>query len=103
MVIATSIRKENTNLIQSNKHFFKEVFRKVFKNWFFIYFSFVNLFLPFYTTIISSLLPPHATLNITATGLTTSFIGIFNQLLFLICISLFLYLIIMSSTLDQKT
>ncbi len=66
----------------------KEAISSIFKNWFFIYFSFVNLFIPFYATIISSLLGPHSSLNVACVGLTTSFISIFNQFLFLVSLSL---------------
>lgn len=85
----TKVNLQSQQMNQFKAPTMKFAFKQVFKNWFFIYFSFVNLFLPFYATIISSLLAPHATLNITAIGLTTSFFGIFNQLLLLLCVSLF--------------
>ena len=60
----------------------------IFKNSFFILFSFVNMFIPLYATIIASLLEPNGALNVISIGLSISFITIFNQFLFLLSIAL---------------
>ncbi len=98
----------NNSSNQLKKYSVKDALKLVFKNWFFIYFSFVNMFIPFYATIISSLLAPHATINLTCVGLTTSFISIFNQFLFLIALTMVFVLNknIMTATsleVDRKT
>ncbi len=62
--------------------------KSIFKNYIFILFSFVNMFIPLYATIISSLIGPHGSLNVTVVGLTTSFISIFNQFLFLVALTM---------------
>ncbi len=65
-----------------------QALRSVFKNYIFILFSFVNMFIPLYATIISALIGPHGSLNVTVVGLTTSFISIFNQFLFLVALTM---------------
>lgn len=62
--------------------------KSIFKNYLFILFSFANMLIPLYATIISSLIGPHGSLNVTIVGLATSFISIFNQFLFLIALTI---------------
>ncbi len=66
----------------------KDALKAIFKNYLFILFSFANMFIPLYATIISSLIGPHGALNVTVVGLTTSFISIFNQFLFLMALTM---------------
>ncbi len=65
-----------------------QALKSIFKNYIFIVFSFVNMFIPLYATIISALIGPHGSLNVTVVGLTTSFISIFNQFLFLVALTM---------------
>ena len=67
---------------------FKLGIKKIFSNYIFILFSFINLFLPFYATIIAASFGNNGIYNLVSVGLTTSFITIFNQFLFLISISI---------------
>ncbi len=66
----------------------KEALKSVFKNYIFILFSFVNMFIPLYATIISALIGPHGSINVTVVGLTISFISIFNQFIFLLALTM---------------
>ena len=68
---------------------FKLGIKEIFSNYIFILFSFINLFLPFYATIIAASFGNNGIYNLVSVGLTTSFITIFNQFLFLIAISIF--------------
>ncbi len=61
--------------------------RMVFKNSIFIIFSFINLFIPFFATMMASLNGPNGIIDIIAVGLSTSFITIFNQFLFLLSLT----------------
>lgn len=62
----------------------KQIFKSIFSNWIFILFSFINLFIPFFATIIASLNKPNGAIDVISVGLSVSFITIFNQFLFLI-------------------
>ncbi len=66
----------------------KGALKSIFKNYLFILFSFANMFIPLYATIISALVGPHGSLNVTVVGLATSFISIFNQFLFLMALTM---------------
>ncbi len=80
----------NNYQINSKKNFhpLRSSLKAIFKNYIFILFSFVNMFIPFYATIISALIGPHGSLNVTVVGLATSFISIFNQFLFLVALTM---------------
>lgn len=67
----------------------KRSFRMVFKNSIFIWFSFVNLFIPFFATMMAALTGSNSAINVIGIGLSTSFITIFNQFLFLIAMITF--------------
>ena len=75
------------NRKQVNYDVWKSI-KQVFSNSFFIFFSFVNLFIPFYATMISALSGPNGILNVVALGLASSFVTIFNQFLFLLSLSI---------------
>lgn len=62
------------------------IYKSIFSNSVFIFFSFINLFLPFFSTIISSLNTPNGAIDVIGVGLSVSFITIFNQFLFLIAL-----------------
>ncbi len=79
---------DHTKETCSKSQIIRTSLKAIFKNYIFILFSFVNMFIPFYATIISALVPPHASLNVTVVGLTTSFISIFNQFLFLVALAM---------------
>ncbi len=76
------------NHIMSNKHKKWLIFKSIFSNSIFIFFSFVNLFIPFFATIMSSLNGPNGAIDVIGTGLSVSFITIFNQFLFLMALCL---------------
>ena len=60
------------------------VFKSIFSNSIFIFFSFVNLFIPFFATMMAALNKPNGAIDVIGVGLSVSFITIFNQFLFLI-------------------
>lgn len=75
-----------------NQFEFKLALKSVFSNYIFILFSFINLFLPLYSTVIASIYGDNGIYNLVSVGLATSFITIFNQFLFLIALSIiFIY------------
>ncbi len=69
-----------------DKFKFKNAIKLVFSNWIFILFSFINLLLPFYATIIASTHGDNGVYFLVSVGLSTSFITIFNQFIFLIAV-----------------
>lgn len=85
----TTIMNKHTRI---NKLEFKWAIKSIFSNYIFILFSFINLFLPLYATVIASIYGNNGIYNLVSVGLATSFITIFNQFLFLIAISIiFIY------------
>lgn len=57
--------------------------KTIFSNSIFIYFSFINCFIPFFATMMAALNKPNGALDVIGIGLSVSFITIFNQFLFL--------------------
>lgn len=81
------------NTKTQKNYFVLNAFKEVFKNYLFIFFSFVNLFIPLFSTIMAALNKPVATIDVIGVGLSTSFITIFNQFLFLLSLCIvFVYI-----------
>lgn len=80
----------------------KEFLKHIFKNHIFISFSFINMFIPLYSTIIASLNQPNGTIDVIGIGLISSFSVVFNQLLFLLATSLNFISLNSQSIFDNK-